>query len=80
MRVLPAAEFAALVCCGCALVFVDGLAVAGARPSAYKFKVCLPLADAWNISEITRLVNASAVAANPQRIAYSNAVLQALGG
>jgi predicted chitinase len=41
---------------------------------------CLPFADSWNISEITRRVNGSAMEANPQRIAYSNAVLQALGG
>jgi predicted chitinase len=39
---------------------------------------CLPLADAWNISEITRLVNGSAMEGNTQRIAYSNAMLQAL--
>jgi predicted chitinase len=41
---------------------------------------CLPLAEAWNISEITRRVNGSAMEANAQRIAYSNAILQALGG
>jgi predicted chitinase len=39
---------------------------------------CLPFADAWNISEITRLVNGSAMESNAQRIAYSNAMLQAL--
>jgi predicted chitinase len=39
---------------------------------------CLPLADAWNISEITRLVNGSAMEGSAQRIAYSNAMLQAL--
>jgi predicted chitinase len=39
---------------------------------------CLPLADAWNISEITRLVNGSAMEGNAQRISYSNAMLQAL--
>jgi predicted chitinase len=40
---------------------------------------CLPLADAWNISEITRRVNGVAMEGNAQRIAYSNAMLQALG-
>jgi predicted chitinase len=41
---------------------------------------CLPLADAWNISEITLRVNGKAMEGNSQRIAYSNAVLQSLGG
>lgn len=42
-------------------------------------KGCLPFADAWNISEITRLVNGSAMEGNAQRVAFSNAMLQALG-
>jgi predicted chitinase len=42
-------------------------------------KGCLPFADAWNISEITLLVNGSAMEGNAQRVAFSNAMLQALG-
>ena len=41
---------------------------------------CLPLADAWNISGITLLVNGKAMEGNAQRVADSNAMLQALGG
>jgi predicted chitinase len=41
---------------------------------------CLPLADAWEISRITRKVNGAAMEGNDQRIAYSNAILKALGG
>jgi predicted chitinase len=41
---------------------------------------CLPLADNWELSEITRLVNGTAMLGNAQRIAYSNAMLKALGG
>jgi predicted chitinase len=40
---------------------------------------CLPFADSWNLSEITRRVNGQAVLGNAQRIAYSNAVLHSLG-
>jgi predicted chitinase len=41
---------------------------------------CLPLADAWALSKITRKVNGAAMLGNDQRIAFSNAFLQALGG
>jgi predicted chitinase len=41
---------------------------------------CLPFADSWNISEITRRVNGSAMEGNSIRIAYSNAFLQSLNG
>jgi predicted chitinase len=41
---------------------------------------CLPLADSWQLSEITRRVNGAAMLGNAQRIAYSNAMLKALGG
>jgi predicted chitinase len=40
---------------------------------------CLAFADSWNLSEITRRVNGSAMLENSQRIAFSNAVLQSLG-
>ena len=40
---------------------------------------CLPLADDWQISKITRIVNGAAMLENNQRIAYSNAFLKALG-
>jgi predicted chitinase len=40
---------------------------------------CLPLADAWALSAITRKVNGAAMLENNQRIAYSNAFLSALG-
>ena len=40
---------------------------------------CLPLADAWAISKITRSVNGAAMLENNQRIAYSNEFLSALG-
>jgi predicted chitinase len=40
---------------------------------------CLPLADGWEISKITRIVNGPAMLENNQRIAYSNAFLKALG-
>ena len=42
-------------------------------------KGCLPLADAWAISKITRIVNGAAMLGNDQRIAFSNAFLNALG-
>jgi predicted chitinase len=42
-------------------------------------KGCLPLADAWAISKITRIVNGAAMLGNDQRIAFSNAFLKALG-
>jgi predicted chitinase/phage shock protein PspC (stress-responsive transcriptional regulator) len=42
-------------------------------------KGCLPLADAWAISKITRIVNGAAMLGNDQRIAYANAFLHALG-
>ena len=41
---------------------------------------CLPLADVWALSKITRKVNGVAMLENNQRIAYSNAFLGALGG
>jgi predicted chitinase len=41
---------------------------------------CVPLAESWQLSEITRRVNGSAMLGNDQRIAYSNAMLKALGG
>jgi len=40
---------------------------------------CLPLADAWAISKITRAVNGAGMVGNDQRIAFSNAFLHALG-
>ena len=41
---------------------------------------CLPLADGWDISGITRIVNGKAMLENAQRIAFANAVLKELGG
>jgi predicted chitinase len=41
---------------------------------------CLPFADSWDLSEITRRVNGAAMLGNAQRIAYSEAVLNSLGG
>jgi predicted chitinase len=41
---------------------------------------CLPLADVWAISKITRKVNGAAMLGNQERIDFSNAMLQALGG
>lgn len=41
---------------------------------------CLPLADEWDISGITRIVNGKAMLQNAQRIAFANAVLKQLGG
>jgi predicted chitinase len=41
---------------------------------------CIPLADSWQISEITRRVNGNAMLGNAQRIHYSNEMLKALGG
>ena len=41
---------------------------------------CLPFADSWDLSEITRRVNGAAMLGNTQRIAYSEAVLNSLGG
>jgi predicted chitinase len=40
---------------------------------------CLPLADVWALSRITRKVNGAAMLENDQRIAYSDRFLQALG-
>ena len=40
---------------------------------------CLPLADAWDISGITRIVNGKAMLQNAQRIAFANAILKQLG-
>jgi predicted chitinase len=40
---------------------------------------CLPLADVWALSKITRKVNGAAMLDNNKRIAYSNAFLSALG-
>jgi predicted chitinase len=41
---------------------------------------CLPLADAMAWSSITRKVNGAAMEGNEQRIAYTEAMLKALGG
>jgi predicted chitinase len=41
---------------------------------------CLPLADVWALSKITRKVNGAAMLGNKDRIAFSSAMLQALGG
>jgi predicted chitinase len=41
---------------------------------------CLPLADAWALSKITRIVNGPAMLGNQDRINHANAVLAALGG
>ena len=41
---------------------------------------CLLLADVWALSKITLKVNGAAMKGNAQRIAYSNAILKALGG
>ncbi|HWA44020.1 MAG TPA: hypothetical protein VHA10_12475 [Hypericibacter adhaerens] len=41
---------------------------------------CLPLADTWQISAITKRVNGTAMLGNAQRIAYSEAMLKHLGG
>jgi len=38
------------------------------------------LADNWQLSEITLKVNGTAMLGNDQRIAYSEAMLRALGG
>ena len=43
-------------------------------------KGCLPLADAWQLNDITRAVNGSAMEGAAQRVDYSNAMLKALGG
>ena len=43
-------------------------------------KGCLPLADVWALSQITRKVNGPAMLGNDQRIAYAETFLQALGG
>lgn len=40
----------------------------------------LPLADAWEISTITRQVNGPAMEGAAERLGYANAILQALGG
>lgn len=41
---------------------------------------CLPLADAWELSAITKKVNGAAILGNAQRIAYATAMLKHLGG
>ena len=41
---------------------------------------CLEFADTWNLSEITKRVNGSAMLGNDERIEFSNEVLQSLGG
>jgi esterase/lipase superfamily enzyme/predicted chitinase len=43
-------------------------------------KGCLPLADRWQLSEITLRVSGTAMLGNDQRIAYSDVMLEALGG
>ena len=40
---------------------------------------CLPLADTWSVSKITRVVNGKAMEGNAERIAYANALLKVLG-
>jgi predicted chitinase len=40
---------------------------------------CLPLADVWALSKITRKVNGAAMLENDKRIAFSNAFLSAFG-
>jgi predicted chitinase len=59
----------------------DAAAPAGAAMSGCWYLVsrgCLPLADDWRISEITRRVNGSAMLGNALRIRASNAALGAL--
>jgi len=46
----------------------------------FKDRGLLPLADAWNLDEITRRVNGNAKLHLDQRIAYSTAALKVLGG
>lgn len=46
----------------------------------FKDRGLLPLADAWNLDEITRRVNGNAKLHLDQRVAYSTAALKVLGG
>ncbi len=46
----------------------------------FKDRGLLPLADAWNLDEITRRVNGNAKLHLSQRVAYSTAALKVLGG
>jgi len=46
----------------------------------FKDRGLLPLADAWNLREITKRVNGNAMLHLDQRIAYSTAALKVLGG
>jgi predicted chitinase len=41
---------------------------------------CIPYADSWNLAKITLLVNGRAMTDHAKRVAYSNAMLSALGG
>lgn len=41
---------------------------------------CLPLADAWQISQVTKKVNGSAMLGDSQRISYATNMLKQLGG
>ena len=41
---------------------------------------CLPLADQWEVSMVTKKVNGAAMLGNDQRIAYATAMLKHLGG
>jgi predicted chitinase len=41
---------------------------------------CIPCADSWNLAKITQLVNGRAMTDYAKRVAYSNAMLSALGG
>ncbi|WP_010184267.1 glycoside hydrolase family 19 protein [Sphingomonas sp. PAMC 26605] len=41
---------------------------------------CLPLADTWQLSTITKKVNGTAMLGNAERIAYAEAMRKALGG
>jgi len=41
---------------------------------------CIPYADSWNLAKITLLVNGRAMTDHAKRVAFSNAMLKALGG
>jgi len=41
---------------------------------------CVPLADLWDISAITRIVNGAGMLGAAQRLTYANTALKALGG
>jgi predicted chitinase len=56
---------------------IEGAAVSGCW--YLQSRGCLPFADSWNINEITRLVNGSAMEGASQRLNYSNDMLKHLG-